>query len=186
MLFENKKWVAMFSHTGNEIYNISKIIGRFPDRVITNKDPGDKDINKKLTNKTDVVYVKDRPDLEDYNRVLWDNSIITLHGWMRIVPKSVCKEHKMYNLHPGLITKYDELKGADPQRRVFECNNPDRYRFVGCVIHHVSPKVDCGNVIVERSVRNTFSGTATLTRYLHTMATELWVDFINLNLPENY
>ena len=186
MLFDNKKRIAFFSHTGNEIYNVSRNIGRFPDRVVTNRPPDDKIINKKLTAKTDVVYVKDKPDVADYNRVIWDDSIITLHGWMRIVPKSVCKNNKMYNLHPGLITKYEELKGADPQRRVFECADPDRYKRVGCVIHHVDPGVDTGDVIIERSVSNTFPGESVLTEYLHRMATDLWVDFINLSLEENY
>ena len=186
MLFDDKKWVAFFSHTGNEIYNISKKIGRFPDRVITNRDPGDKCINKQLISRVDVVYVSDRPAVEDYNRVIWNDSVVTLHGWMRVVPKSVCKDYTIYNLHPGLITKYPELKGADPQKRVYECADPDRFREVGCVIHHVSPVVDSGKVIIERSTRNTFAGVSDLTDKLHTMATELWVDFIELSLGENY
>ena len=124
MLFDDKKWVAFFSHTGNEIYNISKKIGRFPDRVITNRAPGDKCINKQLISRVDVVYVSDRPAVEDYNRVIWNDSVVTLHGWMRVVPKSVCKDYTIYNLHPGLITKYPELKGADTQKRVYECADP--------------------------------------------------------------
>jgi folate-dependent phosphoribosylglycinamide formyltransferase PurN len=184
MLIENKKWVAMFSHTGNEIYNISRMIGRFPDRVITNKTPGDKSINKKLISKTDVVYVKDRPDVQDYNRVLWSDCVLTLHGWMRVLPKTVCKEYEIYNLHPGLITKYPDLKGADPQRRVFECDYPEQYEHVGCVIHHVSPEVDSGKVVMERSTSNTFAGCGVLTEYLHKMATDMWVDFMMLSVSD--
>ena len=186
MLFENKKWIAFFSHTGDEIYKVSKNIGRYPDRVITNKSPGDETINKQLVKNTDMLYVKNRPDEQDYDRVIWQDSVVTLHGWMRVVPKKICKQHKIYNLHPGLITKYPELKGADPQRRVFECDDPDRYKFVGCVIHHVTPKVDDGRIIIERSTRNSFSGTPQLSCYLHRMATELWIDFINLSIDENY
>lgn len=186
MLLENKKWIAFFSHTGNEIYNVSRGIGRFPDRVVTNRPPGDKCINKKLLDRTDVVYVKDRPEAEDYERIIWPDSIVTLHGWMRVVPKKVCKENTIYNLHPGLITRYPELKGADPQKKVFECNDPDHYRFVGCVIHHVSPKVDSGKIIIERSTRNVFPGEEVLSCHLHQMATELWIDFINLSIDENY
>ena len=186
MLFENKKWVAFFSHTGNEIYNISKSIGRFPDRVITNRPPGDKQINKKLANKVDIVDVKDRPEVEDYDRIIWTDAIVTLHGWMRIIPKRICKEYTIYNLHPGLIRQYPELKGADPQKRVFECDHPERYDRVGCVIHHVTPKVDDGEIIIERSVKNTFPGTSVLSCYLHQMATQLWIDFINLSIDENY
>jgi len=70
MLIDNKKWVAFFSHTGNEIYNISKAIGRFPDRVVTNNTPDAENINKKLINKVDVVYTRDRPDESDYSRVI--------------------------------------------------------------------------------------------------------------------
>lgn len=184
MLLQNKKWVAFFSHTGNEIYNISKQIGRFPDRVVTNKQPGDKSINKKLSNRVDMVYVKDRPDPEDYSRVIWSDSVVTLHGWMRIVPKNVCKDHDIYNLHPGLITKYPELKGADPQRRVFECKDPDRYRSVGCVIHDVVTKVDAGKVRMTRSTNNVFPGVDSLTKHLHDMATDMWVDFINLEYDQ--
>lgn len=184
MLLQDKKWVAFFSHTGNEIYNISKHIGRFPDRVVTNKQPGDKTINKKLSNRVDMVYVKDRPEAEDYSRVIWADSIVTLHGWMRVLPKKVCKEYDIYNLHPGLITKYPELKGADPQRRVFECPDPDRYKHVGCVIHDVTAKVDDGRVRMSRSTFNVFPGTDTLTKHLHTMATEMWIDFINLDYEQ--
>ena len=186
MLFDNKKWVAFFSHTGNEIYNVSKSTGRFPDRVITNKSPGDKDINKKLISRVDTVYVSDRPDKADYDRVIWDDSIVTLHGWMRIVPPRICKQYKIYNLHPGLITEYPELKGADPQKMVFTANDPDKFKKVGCVIHKVTKDVDGGEIIIERSVNNTFSGPTTLSCYLHRMATELWVDFINLSIDENY
>jgi folate-dependent phosphoribosylglycinamide formyltransferase PurN len=181
MLLDNKKWIAFFSHTGNEIYNVSKQIGRFPDRVVTNKTPGDKQINKKLIDRVDVVYTKDRPDEADYSRVIWDGSVVTLHGWMRIVPKSICKQHECYNLHPGLITHYPELKGADPQARVFEPIVCEKYKRVGCVIHKVAAKVDSGKVYMERSVSNTFAGESTLTPYLHRMATDMWVDFLNMN-----
>ena len=128
-----------------------------------------------------MVYVKNRPDPEDYSRVIWPDSIVTLHGWMRILPKGICKEYQVYNLHPGLINKYPELKGADPQKRVFECADPDRYKSVGCVIHDVAAKVDAGKIRMSRSTNNVFAGTEMLTRHLHAMATDMWVDFINLD-----
>lgn len=178
MILDNKRWVAFFSHTGSEIYNLSKQIGRFPDRVVTNRKPED-NINKHLKNKVDIVYVSNRPEDSDYDRVIRDvDSVVTLHGWMRIVPKKICKEYEIYNLHPGLITKYPELKGADPQKRV--ANEPDesRYKKVGCVIHRVTHKVDEGKVLASCSTFNHFPGEATLTKSLHAMATQLWVDFL--------
>jgi folate-dependent phosphoribosylglycinamide formyltransferase PurN len=178
MLLDNKRWVAFFSHTGSEIYKLSKKIGRFPDRVITNNPP-DANINKQLKNRVDIVYVRDKPDDADYERVIKDeDSVVTLHGWMRIVPKKICKHYEIYNLHPGLITKYPELKGADPQKRVAEEPDESKYKKVGCVIHRVIHKVDEGKVLASCSTSNHFPGEATLTTHLHEMATQLWVDFL--------
>lgn len=178
MLLDNKRWVAFFSHTGSEIYNLSRKIGRYPDRVITNNEPPAA-INKQLKERVDIMYVRDRPDVADYERVIKDeDSVVTLHGWMRIIPKSVCKSYEIYNLHPGLITKYPELKGADPQKRVAEDPDELKYREVGCVIHRVTPKVDDGKVLASCSTFNHFPGEHTLTTHLHGMATQLWVDFL--------
>ena len=49
-MIENKKWTAFFSHTGSEIYNVSKKIGRLPDRIVTNSKPGSQHINKQNSN----------------------------------------------------------------------------------------------------------------------------------------
>lgn len=173
----------MFSHTGTEIVNVSKIVGTSPDRVITNKPPGSSDINRKLLD-NEVVYCSRKPDVNDYARFLKTDAIVTLHGWMRIVPKEICSEYEMYNLHPGLITKYPELKGKDPQRMVFE-NHTKTYHEVGCVIHQVIPEVDAGKVMMERSIHNTCNGESDLTDKLHEMAKEMWVDFFQHKLYNN-
>lgn len=183
MLIENKKWVAFFSHTGNEIQNLSRELGRYPDRVVTNRPP-DASINKKLGNRVDIVYMSNRPTPQDYNRVIWEDSVVTLHGWMRIIPPDVCKQHTIYNLHPGLITKYPELKGADPQKRVAEEMNENKYTNIGCVIHRVTPGVDEGPVLAESSVFNHYSGEKMITDRLHGMALSLWTDFITANTDE--
>ena len=178
-LLNNKRWVAFFSHTGNEINNLSKKIGRYPDRVITNRSP-DKDMNQELLSSTDIVYTRSKPDVEDYSRVLKDDEcVVTLHGWMRIVPKSICDEYEIYNLHPGLITKYPQLKGADPQSRVAAEQDESVYKHVGCVIHRVTPGVDEGEVLASVSTSNVYSGEKMLTKQLHNMALDLWVDFIS-------
>ena len=117
ILSSEKRWVAFFSHTGTEIYNLSNRLKRVPDRIVVNKSPGDETINEDLlwlinSNNIDLVYTKNRPDAEDYDRLIKDHdSVVTLHGWMRIVPAVICGSYKIYNLHPGLITKYPELKG---------------------------------------------------------------------------
>lgn len=178
----NNKWIAFFSHTGNEIYNVSKQIGRYPDAVVTNKTPGDVDVNKNLLNSSSkVTWVNDRPSAGEYQNIINDigrDCVITLHGWMRIIPKSVCKENRIYNLHPGLITKYPELVGADPQKRVAEHADESRYKKVGCVIHEVIEQVDAGRVLMERSTANVYPSAHVLTDVLHAMAGDMWVDFL--------
>ena len=47
-MIKDKHWYAFFSHTGSEIANISKRLGIAPSCIITNKTPGDKNINKDL------------------------------------------------------------------------------------------------------------------------------------------
>ena len=75
----------------------------------------------------------------------WPNAIVTLHGWLRIVPPYVCERSKIYNGHPGLITKYPELKGKDPQEKAFKL----KHKTIGCVLHKVSAGVDEGKIVME-------------------------------------
>jgi len=72
-------------------------------------------------------------------------AIITLHGWLRIMPKEICERFSIFNGHPGLITEYPELKGKDPQIRALKGNYP----VMGCVLHKVVAGVDEGKVIAE-------------------------------------
>jgi folate-dependent phosphoribosylglycinamide formyltransferase PurN len=176
-MIDGRPWIAMFSHTGSEIINISKKLGITPEKVITNKPPGSPDINKQLLS-NEIVYSSAKPTAQDYSRVLRPDAIVTLHGWMRIVPPRICKEYEIYNLHPGLITKYPELKGADPQKRVAEEPDENKYTDIGCVIHRVTPGVDEGPVLMEVSCSNNVYGEVNITNRLHEIASGMWVDFI--------
>jgi len=185
------KWIALFSHTGSEICNISEKTGKWPDKIITNKVPGSKDIHPGITDGfsretgNEVLYCSDKPSVAQYRQLLDSDSIITMHGWMRIIPPEICKEFNILNLHPGLISEYPELRGKDPQKRVFEneaapTGGTKEYNKVGCVIHKCSPEVDGGLKVMERSTGNCFSGENTLTTALHKMAEGMWIDFFNL------
>lgn len=180
-MLENRKWTAFFSHTGSEIHNISARLGRYPDRVITNKAPGDRSINRDLLKrlKKDVVYVSAKPTVQDYARVILDDSVVTLHGWMRILPGKTCKQHDVYNLHPGLISKYPQLRGADPQKQVMCPNSTQTYKRVGCVIHRAVAQVDAGEILAECSCDNNYNSVDELTDKLHQMASDLWVEFLS-------
>ena len=168
-----RKWIALFSHTGSEIVNISNELGRNPDKIITNQPPGGDTIHEGIR---DVIYSNTKPTVFDYRQLLDEDAIITMHGWMRIIPGSICKSHEIYNLHPGLITKYPELKGMDPQKRVFGLHNLPSH--VGCVIHRASPEVDSGEILMETSMSNSFYGEKALTKALHEMAGSMWVTFL--------
>lgn len=172
-----KHWTAFFSHTGSEIVNISNKLGRRPDVVITNKPPGDEAIHEGIQ---ENIYVPNRPSVIDYRGVLQPDTVITLHGWMRIIPPEICDEYEIYNLHPGLITRYPELKGADPQKRVAESVIKE-YDHIGCVIHRVTPGVDEGPILAETSTRNQYSGEEQISCKLHEMATLLWLEYLTCN-----
>lgn len=176
-MINNRPWIALFSHTGSEIVKISKITETTPDLIVTNK-----------TNLTGVhkdikscKSVKSKPSVRDYKKLFGnDNPIITMHGWMRIVPPEICEQYDIYNLHPGLITESPELKGKDPQQKVFEMLNMPQN--VGCVIHKASAEVDSGEIIMTRRTLNHFNTVNILTDVLHNMATEMWVEFFQNKL----
>ena len=148
---DRTEWIAFFSQTGSEIVDISKSLGRWPDKIITNKRPEHlRKINEEVLN-VDIIYLSNKPTVEEYKNVLSEKCIVTLHGWLRIMPPEICEQHTIFNGHPGLITEYPELKGKDPQIRAFE----GKYPVAGAVLHKVVAGVDEGKVIAEERF-NTF------------------------------
>ena len=115
-------WIAFFSQTGGEIADISKSLGRWPDLIITNERPEHLRTIDERVEKQGYFTWANKPTEEDYIATLekYPNAIVTLHGWLRIVPPYVCERSNIYNGHPGLITKFPELKGKDPQVRAYE------------------------------------------------------------------
>ena len=64
----------------------------------------------------------------------------------------------------------------DPQARVFEGSKT--YDRVGCVIHKAIAEVDAGDILMERSLNNSFYSESLLTTALHEMASDMWVQFL--------
>ena len=174
-----KKWVALFSHTGSEIHKISQAINRYPDVILCNK-RSRKNISSELLNSdAHIKFIPNRPSVDVYREYFKKtNCIVTLHGYMRILPKCICDDFQVFNLHPGLITKYPSLKGADPQVKAFK----KRHKDVGCIIHKAEAEVDSGTIYMTRSCQNTFDTSEDLTYYLHSIATDMWVDFLQPRL----
>jgi len=141
---DNRPWITFFSQTGAEICDIAESLDKWPDVIVTNERPEHlRKIDKRLDGK--VTFVPNKPTVDDYERIISDGSLVTLHGWLRVVPPSICDKYPIYNGHPGLITRYPELKGKDPQVRAFE----GKYDTAGAVIHKVTAGVDEGRVIMQ-------------------------------------
>ena len=174
-----RPWIVFLSQSGQEVYNIMSFFKRKPDAIITNRQD---DIGlfipllqEKDEGKLNWITLPKNPEPNDYKKVLkrFKNPVITLHGYLRILPKEICAKYEIYNLHPGLITEYPELKGKDPQKRAIEANHPR----VGCVIHRVIPEVDGGEIIMSNAINTLTVDKDRLYLNLRSMATVMWYDF---------
>lgn len=174
------RWVALFSRTGSEIVNLIDRTGKVPDVIVSNK-PFEKryQINHTLLTKYQekVIYIPNNPTYHDYVSVLGkpENTIITCHGWLRVIPTQVCNEYNIFNGHPGLVDKYPELRGKDPQLKVQDGS----YETVGSVIHKVTPKVDAGKIIKSKEIEFDNFTKNNIFEVLADVSLSLWVEFIN-------
>jgi len=152
-------WVTFFSQSGKEICDISDKLGFYPDIAITDNNTISK-LDPRIVNCRKLV-IRDYRSLNKIQKISYyteeipvvllfqPDTVITLHGWLNIVPAQVCKvlTGRMFNGHPGLISKYEELKGKDPQVRCFD--NIEKYDSVGSVVHRVTSELDGGEVLVS-------------------------------------
>ena len=144
----NRPWIAFFSQTGSEIVDIARSLKKWPDVIITNERPADlRTINPEILEQDLLVTTSNKPSAEELLEILayYNDPIVTLHGWLRIMPANICESLNIFNGHPGLITEYPELKGKDPQIRAFK----GKYPIMGCVLHKVTAGVDEGRIIAE-------------------------------------
>ena len=173
---ETKPWITFFSQTGAEIADISEALGRWPDVIITNERPEHLRTIDPRIEKQGYFTWANKPTEEDYIATLekYPDAIVTLHGWLRVVPAYVCERSKIYNGHPGLITEYPELKGKDPQIRAFE----GKYPVAGAVLHKVVAGVDEGKIIMEERFNAHNLELDDLFRILRHRSLYMWVNFL--------
>ena len=165
----HRPWIALFSQTGSEIAYLANQItftegrNRWPDAIITNKHKNqlltiDPELLSELqpdTYKTppgvkklpNLLFISSTPTEEELESIFseYDNPIITLHGWLRIIPPALCSKYEIYNGHPAWLFQYPELKGKDPQKRAWDGN----YYYGGMVIHRVTEKLDEGKIALH-------------------------------------
>lgn len=179
-------WKALFSQSGSEILEVSTQVGRLPDAIITNKSVEDMDkINPALLEKAfdRFIFIPQKPTIEEYKEAIRRADMVTLHGFLRILPPEVCSRYRVFNGHPGLITHFPELKGKDPQKRVWWRHADTPYKLHGHVIHKVIPEVDAGEIVSVKQFHsnNIYTEFNSLDGYisrLHKLAIENWVEFV--------
>lgn len=167
-------WIALFSNTGNEIAEISKKLGRLPDRILCDK--------KRIDWNEHII---DKVELMSHDTILSTlasrvplASLVTLHGYLRVLPAYAILPNT-YNVHPGDIINYPELKGIHPQRKALELG----LKTTGVVIHKVTPKVDDG--LIYDSMQYTIVENETeesLINNLRNISINMWVKFIKERL----
>jgi folate-dependent phosphoribosylglycinamide formyltransferase PurN len=176
----DENWIAFFSQSGTELNNIIYHTGKIPAAIITNRQT-DEGINPVLKQEKDKgslnwITLPKNPESKDYKKVLkpFKDPLITLHGYLRIIPKDICKKYKhIYNLHPGLITEYPDLKGKDPQLRAVKAG----YNTAGVVIHKVIPAVDEGEIIASHAINIRGLTEEDVITQLHSLGSIMWYQF---------
>jgi len=179
---ENRPWIAFFSQTGTEIVNIHKQLGVTPDMIVTNNRPSHlRTVNEYIyRNWGDKFYMlPNKPTVSNYKQIITKlhNPLITLHGWLRIVPKAIVEQYEIYNGHPALINEHPELKGKDKQEDIFYHKN--KYPVVGSVIHQVTEGVDEGDILISVSAPNTAKNLDDAYNILYKTSFETWKTFFN-------
>ena len=172
----DRPWIAFFSQTGGEIADIANSIGSWPDVIITNERPEHfRTIDERIEKQGYFTWAN-KPSEEDYISQFekYSNPLVTLHGWLRIVPPYVCERTEIYNGHPGLITEYPELKGKDPQEKAFNL----KHEQIGCVLHRVTAGVDEGRIIAEERTNAWKLELDDIFRILKDRSLYLWTDFL--------
>ena len=160
------KWVALYSQTGSELFQVCEQLRKFPDRVFT---------NNPNTNKIGSRFATHRDIMTWLRNHLEPGDVVTLHGYLRIIPADILEMGaRFYNGHPGFVPAYPELKGLNPQEKVLA--NPEKYNMVGCVVHEVTEDVDGGKVLLARAER--WLKDEELYAKLHAISVTLWVDFL--------
>ena len=178
-----RPWIAFFSQTGTEL-DLLATKGLIPDLIVTNRPL--EEMNEDNTSEfvlsfpvKKVRQLSKKPTLTEYTDILnqYDNPIITLHGYLRILPAEVCEKWEIINSHPGDIrpeSHGDLLKGKDPQKKAYDL----KLETTGSVLHEVTKEVDNGRILkfLPLDIKNLeYLEIYTKLRYL---SVDLWYQFL--------
>lgn len=181
-MVRNAVWVALFSQTGGEILDLSKRLNISPTVILTNN------LRKTWVPGVNVYKCDTHDNIMDWLRKSYPESnyrqkvIITLHGYLRILPQDICERYSIYNGHPAAIELYPELKGKDPQVRTWD--NNEKYRIIGSVVHEVTPVVDDGKIVSSVCYTNRVDSLQEMYSKLKQSSIESWEWFMRKKLCE--
>jgi len=175
-----KQWICLFSQTGTEIVDLSAKLGIIPDLVFTNN-ANREQYNPGLKN---VEYLPHDQLMELFRsadvRSHSEDTLVTLHGYLRIIPADICDMYEIYNGHPAAIKLYPELKGFNPQIRAWE--NREKYPIIGSVVHKVTPGVDEGEIVASIEYINRVDSLDEMYAVLRKASLQSWAFFLKRTL----
>lgn len=177
-------WIALFSQSGSEILALTEKLEFKPSIILTNN------LRMSWVSGIDIFKCAPHDELMEWLRLSYpDNTfrnekvLITLHGYLRIIPEDICMRYKnIYNGHPGAIDLYPELKGKDPQEKVW--NNNEKYRIIGSVVHEVVPEVDGGEIVSASHYTNRNDNLKELMHALKVSSLDSWYWFMKRKIKE--
>ena len=188
------EWCGLFSHTGKELENLAS---KAPDwglrlnAAITNNMAYDDALTAQGVRLYKLPTYSDINWLLKQSRSILDNTLITLNGYMGIVPTDVLRNlHlrgcKLYNIHPAPIQFYPELRGKDPQERMYEGIQKREYQYIGVVIHEVDAGIDTGKIVHwVLQLADPSMTKDELYERLHELGTQAWESFFRERMYEN-
>lgn len=178
-------WYPLFSQTGSEVVDLCEIHHLKPTMIFTtNVDESKYKWNDNIRTTASSIYAASHNDIVDYfmTRVDPENTLITLHGYLRIIPPEMCEKFDIYNGHPAPIRDYPELKGKDPQIRIWQ--NKEKYPIIGSVVHKVTAGVDEGEIVGHHSISNVATSEEDLFSQLKFTSLMAWNRFFKERLSE--
>jgi len=147
-------WIVFFSQTGSEIVRLTQVLGKKPDLIVTNN--FDTETHHPQLRMGVTIMSSSHDNLMNYfrNQIVYETStcLITLHGYLRIIPSDICSKYEIYNGHPANIEDYPNLKGKDPQERTW--NEREKYHTIGSVVHRCTEELDGGEIVSRHYVSN--------------------------------
>lgn len=186
-MIKNRNHIMLFSQTGKECLEIINHFKQFPAALVLHQNKRLK-VCEELANTPGInrYTLPVKPTVSDYLKIFsrFDNPIISLHGYLRLIPKEISENFFLVNGHPGLVQysiggNLDIIKGLDAQETLWK--NRENYQAVGSIVHQVIPETDSGRIESIDIRKNTAETKDEMYSLLRKTSLQSWIQFF-----ENY